>query len=63
MADNKSEQIIDRRQAAVCQDAIKPAGCIAPSAKCFSLPPITRLEQSQSLAVTCSNMRAMCKTC
>lgn len=37
----ESEQIFDRGRAAVCQDAIKPAGCIAPSAKCLSLFPVT----------------------
>lgn len=37
MADSESEQIFDSGRAAVCQDAIKPTGCIAPSTKCFSL--------------------------
>ena len=30
MADSKNEQIFDGGQAAVCQDGIKPVGCIAP---------------------------------
>lgn len=37
MADSKSEQIFDKEQAAVCQDAIYLTGCIAPSTKCFRL--------------------------
>lgn len=63
MADSESEQIIDRGRAAVCQDAIKTADWIASSAKCFSFSPITLLQQSQSLALPFSNIRAMCKTC
>lgn len=37
MAQSENEQIFERGQAAVCQDAIKPAGCIAPSNKCIRM--------------------------
>lgn len=43
VANSESEQIFDGGQTAVCQDAIKPAGCIAPSAKSISVPLITVL--------------------
>lgn len=54
MADSESEQIFDRGGAAVCQDASKPAGCIAPSTKCLSESPLT--------SFTMFNMTGMCKT-
>lgn len=41
MVDSESEQIFDGGQTAVCQDAIKPSGCIAPSVRCISLSPLT----------------------
>lgn len=60
MADSESEQIFDSGRAAVCQDAIKVAGCIAPWAKCFSSSHLTTAPYS---AITCSNITEMCKKC
>lgn len=39
MAHSENEQIFDGGQATVCQDAIKPGGCIAPSNKSIRLSP------------------------